>query len=352
MFTFVMLRKHADFIIALIGVAIVSIAMFRGEFFEWWYEYTRAHEDWELDEITSVMVASLMAGSLLAIRRSRLLKKANAELAQAQLILKANENEKIMREKMTALGQLSSGLAHEINNSLQPILGLSDIIKANAGKDDTETIECASMIYNSAVHMQSVVKKIMQVSRSGSEEFNEYDVVALLVDVMDFTTGLMPSTTEYTILYSNNFKDQVTGHTARISRTCFVQVMTNMLTNAAYAMKGLEGAVLIEIDMASLNTQDASKRAIQPGSYLAIKVSDKGCGMDQAILTRALEPFYTTKEEGEGIGLGLSTSYGAVRKWGGDLFIESALGVGTSVTFYIPIIAPEAKKKEEYNDAA
>jgi signal transduction histidine kinase len=341
-----MLRKQADFIIAVIGTTIVSVAMFRGEFFEWWYEYTRSHEDWELDEITSVMVAALMAGSLLAIHRSRLLKKANAELAQAQLILKANENEKAVREKMTALGQLSSGLAHEINNSLQPVLGLSDIIRANARKGDTETIECANMIYNSAVHMQSVVKQIMQVSRSGSEEVNEYDVAALLTDVMGFTTSLMPTTTEYSILYSNNFKDQVTGHTARISRTCFVQVVTNMLTNAAYAMKGFEGAVLIEIDMTSLNAQDASIRAIQPGSYLTIKISDKGCGMDEAILTRALEPFYTTKEEGEGIGLGLSTSYGTVRKWGGDLFIESALGVGTSVTFYIPTNGPEVKKKE------
>ena len=342
-------RKYIDFIIGIIIVIAVASFLASIEFFEWWFHMTREYEDWELDEVMNTLIAVLIAGTILAVRRQRTLKKTMEKLEQSRSKIDAYEKQKNMQEKMSALGQLSSGLAHEIGNSLQPILGLSEIIKRKAGKQtegekyDEEIEEFSDMIYRNALHMRSLVEKIMLASRGGSENVKHHNTLEALNDTLYFTIELMPTTSEYIIkILDEKFMDT----SIKISRTGLIQVLTNLIKNAVHAMDDT-GKVIITADKIRLNAQIALAWSVEEGDYACIEVIDTGHGMSEEQAYRAFEPFYTNKEEGEGTGLGLSTSYQIVHDWGGYITIKSAIDEGTTMSVYIPLKNNADLKNEE-----
>jgi signal transduction histidine kinase len=330
--------EKLDLLVAALIMAVLTILMVRYSFFDWWYDVTRAHESWELDESMSFVAAGLVAGSILSLRQNARLVRMFRKLKKTEEQLRIHEKEKILREKLAALGQLSSGLAHEINNSLQPILGLSELIKINAIQSGTTITECAGMIYDNALYMREIVRKIMIVARDGSEEIGVYKATEFLPKAMSFTVGLMPTTMTYQVVWADGINQVLDQDDIHISRTDVVQVITNLLTNARYAMQE-RGEIVITISTMTFSHQAAAASDILPGKYIRVAVEDKGCGMDAGTVAHVFEPFFTTKPEGEGTGLGLSMSYGLVRKWGGTMDVSSAPGEGTTICFYIPIIA-------------
>ena len=336
------LQRYADAWVALFMTAFLSILMIQMEFFEWWFDFTRKYEKWELDEVIVIVFAAMFAGTIVAIRRNAFLTHILEDLAESQAKLKVYESERNKREKMAALGALSSGISHEINNSLQPILGLSELIEMRADAKDEITQECAETIKKNALHMRSIMQQVMQVSRSEDADDTPYIVSDLMEDVVMFTGGLLPKTVEYKLSYTTSAKSKITQRQVLINRTSVVQVLTNLMTNAAHAMDN-QGEVDIEVDYVYVGPAEAIKHSIRSGDYACVYVSDNGCGMEEGEVQKMFEPFYTSKPEGEGTGLGLSVSYGLVRKWGGDIFAESEKGKGTTVSFYIPIQLEEIK---------
>ncbi|HEY3668694.1 MAG TPA: ATP-binding protein, partial [Polyangiaceae bacterium] len=123
------------------------------------------------------------------------------------------------------------------------------------------------------------------------------------------------------------------------------QIIMNLCTNAAHAMKGKQGQISLEI--AELTVQDAVPKPhveLEAGSYVRLTVSDTGHGMDAATVTRIFEPFFTTKGSGEGTGLGLSVVHGIVKEYGGVVTVDSELGRGTTLGIYLPACRPSERR--------
>ena len=114
------------------------------------------------------------------------------------------------------------------------------------------------------------------------------------------------------------------------------QVLVNLATNAREAMPG-GGRLSVSVSQVELNTAGAVRGPEMPqGPYVALRVSDTGCGMDLETQAKIFEPFFTTKPRGQGLGLGLATVYGTVKQSGGFIYCDSAVGMGTTFTVYLP----------------
>jgi signal transduction histidine kinase len=129
---------------------------------------------------------------------------------------------------------------------------------------------------------------------------------------------------------------------AAINRTQLTQVLTNLIVNAAHAMKG-RGTITVTLDRVEPDKRAAATLEIEAGRpYLTLAVADTGHGMDAATQKRIFEPFFTTKPIGEGTGLGLPVAYGILKSWNGATGLTSRVGIGTVFTLYIPIVPAAA----------
>jgi CheY-like chemotaxis protein len=126
------------------------------------------------------------------------------------------------------------------------------------------------------------------------------------------------------------------------------QVVMNLCTNAVYAMKNTGGRLDVAVEPVSLGLDsEALTPSLTVGDYLCLRVTDSGCGMDDDTRHKALDPFFTTKPEGEGTGLGLSVVHGIVRAHHGDIVIQSVVGEGTTVSVYLPVVATAAESPDK-----
>ncbi len=316
----------SDFFLAALIIVACTAPMVHYEFFEWWYDLTRQYETWQLDEAICVLFGILLAGTVMEVRHNRRLSRALADLSASQQSLITSKKEEFQSKKMAALGQLSSGIAHEINNALQPVLGLSQVIILNAPQENPLVKEASIMIHESARHMRMIVQNILSFSRTGSSSRHTTESLKLLKDTLDFSTSVLPSSLEFNIVYKDGAETQLAVAAIQIDRTELIQVFTNILANSAHAMKDT-GTITITISTSNENG----------GDYLRVCISDTGCGMDKGTMDRIFEPFYTTKPEGEGTGLGMSTVYGIIKSWGGSISVSSTLGIGTDIAFTVPL---------------
>jgi CheY-like chemotaxis protein len=177
------------------------------------------------------------------------------------------------------------------------------------------------------------VRRILTFSRqSPQKERRPIHVHPVVVEVTKLLRSTLPATIEIeTRLNAENAV--IVGDATQIH-----QVVMNLATNAAFAMRDRQGRLTISMDVCHL---DATSAQVHPdlaaGAYVHLTVSDTGCGMDGATLKRIYEPFFTTKGPGEGTGLGLSVVHGIVKDHGGAIFVESTLGVGTTFQIFVPL---------------
>lgn len=234
-------------------------------------------------------------------------------------------------QKMEALGQLSGGVAHEINNLLQPMLALSELGVDLADRDPVKVRRYFEVIASSGRKARDVVRQILTFARRDAPQLAPHPVATLVEDALSLLqSGLPPGMTIE--------QDLAIGETkALVSPTQVSQIMMNLVKNAADAMKG-EGVVTVQLALVELDLAAAAALTLAPGSWIRLRVSDNGCGMDAYTLSRVFEPFFTTKDVGKGTGLGLSVVYSIVTGWGGVLKLESEVDQGTAAMVYIPAV--------------
>ncbi|MGB6300983.1 MAG: ATP-binding protein [Rivularia sp. (in: cyanobacteria)] len=238
-------------------------------------------------------------------------------------------------QRLQSLGMLASGIAHDINNLLTPVLGIADLLKYSFPDADVETHNLLDILKTNARNAAELVKQILSFSRGVEEKRTVIQVGQLISEVKDFALSSFPKSIvidtyipEKSWLISGDF-------------TQLHQVLMNLCINARDAMP--EGGTLsISVDNLFI---DESYVQICPdaktGAYIVITVMDMGNGIHPEIVDQIFEPFFTTKLDG-GTGLGLSTVKTIVENHGGFINLYSKPGEGTVFKIYLPALQQEA----------
>jgi PAS domain S-box-containing protein len=240
-------------------------------------------------------------------------------------------------QKMEALGTLAGGVAHDLNNLLAPILLHADVGLA-ATRDGDEAATALRRISESALRAREVVQRILGSGRPIVASRRAVD----LGTVLDDTAGLLRGTLAAGIELRLRLPGEpaiVLGDAVELG-----QVVMNLCTNAAQAL-GSEGEIDISLEPVDLTAPlDAAGGAVAPGAWLRLRVRDAGRGIAPEDLPRVFEPFFTTRRDEQGTGLGLAMVHGIVQRHGGAVRVASAPGRGSTFEVWLPRadVAPEA----------
>jgi len=236
------------------------------------------------------------------------------------------EAEEAMRQaqKMETIGQLTGGVAHDFNNLLTPIVGALDLTRRRLPSDDERSRALIDGALQAADRARVLVQRLLAFSRRQHLRPRAVDVAALVEGMRDMMSRLLGSTIEIRIEVGDGlFAAQVDPNQLELA-------LLNLAVNARDAMGG-QGVMSIGVAAEIAGAGDP----LAPGRYARLSVTDNGCGMDEATLLRATEPFFTTKGM-SGTGLGLSSVQGLAEQSGGRLDLRSAPGRGTTVTLWLP----------------
>jgi signal transduction histidine kinase/CheY-like chemotaxis protein len=256
------------------------------------------------------------------------------ERAIQDLLDEKREKEKLREQflqaqKMEAVGQLAGGVAHDFNNILTAILGLSEFLLQNPGDKETMSADITE-IKTAAQRAAVLTRQLLAFSR---QQVLKPRILDLSVTIAEMDKMLRR------VLNENiDLKTVVSPRLAAVKADPgqIEQVLMNLVVNARDAMPN-GGRLTIELANVEL-TKDYVKEHLgaSEGPHVMLAVSDTGAGMDKITISRLFEPFFTTKEKGKGTGLGLSTVYGIIKQSGGSIFVYSEIGKGSSFKVYLP----------------
>ncbi|MXP62677.1 hybrid sensor histidine kinase/response regulator [Roseomonas sp. M0104] len=274
----------------------------------------------------SLLALALAALGLLWLERQR----TQADLEMARREREAMLERLAQSQRMEALGRLAGGVAHDFNNVLQAVLGGAKTIQRRA--EDTKAVQrMAGIVVEAAERGASVTRRLLAFARRGELRAEAVEVGALLASLREVLT--------YTL--GANIKVQVeappTLPRLLADRGQLETVLVNLAINGRDAMAPLGGGTLTLSAAAEVvSPGGAGELGLAAGSYVRLAVTDTGTGMDAAVLARAAEPFFTTKPQGKGTGLGLAMAKGFAEQSGGAIRIRSQLGRGTAVLLWLP----------------
>lgn len=240
----------------------------------------------------------------------------------------------LQSQKMESIGRLAGGIAHDFNNILTAIIGYSEMGLARVDRGDFLS-ECFSVINESGQKAAALIRQLLVFSRKSTVESQVLNV-ADIVEHMAKILGRMIGEDIRLILQTRTPVSSVLADPVHIE-----QVVMNLVVNARDAMPQ-GGELTIRVADAELDGSYADRHLdVSCGSYVLLEIRDSGLGMSPEVQARIFEPFYTTKQSGEGTGLGLSTVYGIVKQLSGHIAVESDEGRGTVFRVYFPACATQ-----------
>ena len=232
-------------------------------------------------------------------------------------------------QKLEALGTLAGGIAHDFNNILSAILGYTELTLDDVPPESRAWHQLQHVL-SAGQRAKDLVHQILTFSRHGEQAAQPVPLAPLVTEALTLLRAALPST----IAIHCELHEE-TG-TVMADPTQLHQVLMNLCTNAAHAMRDAGGVLTVGLDACAITAAEALHPALAPGAYLRLLVRDTGHGMPPAIMDRIFEPFFTTKAIGEGAGMGLAVVHGIVTKCGGVITVESAPGCGTTMMVYLP----------------
>ncbi|MCG8556627.1 MAG: PAS domain-containing protein, partial [Proteobacteria bacterium] len=232
-------------------------------------------------------------------------------------------------QKMQAVGQLAGGVAHDFNNLLTAMIGFADLLLERHGPDDPDFGDIMQIKQN-ANRATNLVRQLLAFSRKQKLEPVILDVTESLSELTHMLGRLLGETVELRMRHGRDLGP------VRVDKGQFDQVIINLAVNARDAMP--TGGVL-SVTSSRLALAEPLRREVDPvpaGNYVRIDVADTGTGIPADVLAHIFEPFFSTKQVGEGTGLGLSTVHGIIHQSDGYVLVESAPGAGTTFSILLP----------------
>ena len=239
-------------------------------------------------------------------------------------------------QKLDTIGQLTGGVAHDFNNLLMAVLGSLQLLRKRL-PEDPRLMRLLDNALQGAERGAALTQRLLAFARRQELKPEAVDVAHLVGSMED----LLQRALGPTVVFQKRLPDGLQA--VRVDSNQLELALLNLAVNARDAMP-LGGAVTISATNETLDGRQASTIAVPPGAYVCISVSDNGSGMDEATLSKATEPFFTTKGPGKGTGLGLSMVHGLAAQSGGKLHIRSEVGSGTNVQLWLPQALEQQRK--------
>jgi signal transduction histidine kinase len=267
---------------------------------------------------------------------------AERERADAIEALRNTEKQLVQSQKLEAVGRLAGGISHDFNNLLTVILGYTDISKRNL-KEGDPLLRNLEEIGKASERAASLTRQLLAFSRKQVMQPKVFDVNTVVNDLKKMLRRMIGEDVELRVSTQTDLGN------IKADPVQLEQVIMNLVVNARDAMpRG--GKLSIETSNVYLDESYARDHVgVEPGEYVMLAISDTGCGMDEETRQRIFEPFFTTKESGKGTGLGLSMVYGIVKQSGGNIWVYSEEGRGTTFKIYFPRVTAQAEDYKRSN---
>ncbi len=250
---------------------------------------------------------------------------------RVEAALQKTERQYHQASKMESIGTLAGGIAHDFNNILTAILGYTELAIATVPKE-SRTNRNLQEVLTAGHRAKHLVQQILTFSRQSGQERVSIDIHHIVQEALKLLRATIPSTIEIR-------QNIVSKATTLADPTQIHQVIVNLCTNAEFAMREQGGLLDISLDDVEIKDSSSTDRPnLKPGPYIRLTAKDSGVGMTPEVVERMFDPFFTTKPIGEGSGMGLAVVHGIVTTHGGNIFVESAPGIGTKIEVYLPTI--------------
>jgi PAS domain S-box-containing protein len=247
-------------------------------------------------------------------------------------------------QRLESLGTLASGIAHDMNNILAPIMAIAQLLPMRLPNLNEKNQKLLRILVDSSKRGAQLVKQIMSFAKGEEGKQIPLQPRHLFNELEQIVKSTFPKSIEISIQISTANLWIISADPTQIH-----QVLMNLCVNARDAMPN-GGKLTIFAENFHVNDDYARINLdAKVGNYVMITVSDTGCGMSQEVKERIFEPFFTTKEQGKGTGLGLSTTIGIIKNHGGFINVQSKVGEGSQFQVFLPAI--DTEEIEEADDS-
>lgn len=242
-------------------------------------------------------------------------------------------------QRLESIGMLAGGIAHDLNNILQPILMSIGLLKS--GKSEAANERTLDVLEANARRGADLIRQVLSFARGIHSEKQTIIMKCLLDDIASIIHETFQKNIEVSLSSPQDLWN-ISGNYTQMH-----QVALNICLNARDAMPEGGRLSLTAENVRRKGGPDDRMHGLPPGNYVLLKIEDTGCGIEPQIIDKIFDPFFTTKEPDKGTGLGLATAYGIVNEHGGAIHVESVPGKGSAFYVYLPAIEPDGRESED-----
>lgn len=233
-------------------------------------------------------------------------------------------------QRLELMGTLTSGIAHEFNNLLAPIMGYSILVLEKLPPEETEVYDKVLKIYHTSQRAKTVISRLLELSgKNDNVEFREILLDETIRKTVELANLAKPKNAEVRL------ELQCQGQRILGNETQLSQLLLNLVINAFHAIEEKNGTLVIRTEVSIKQKEELITEA--ENKVVLLRVSDNGMGIAEEILPRIFEPFFSTKQSGKGTGLGLAIVQQIVEEHNAKIFVESKKGQGTTFSIEFPI---------------
>ncbi len=232
-------------------------------------------------------------------------------------------------QKMESIGTLAGGISHDFNNILFPILGNTEILRLEIPADN-QLQDNINEIYAATIRASALAEQILTFARPESHEIKPIEIQPIINEALTLMRSVIPTTIK--------IKQDIEKDCGIIKAdpTHIHQIIMNLTTNAYHAMENTGGELKVSLKNVLVTASDIISSDMKPGEYAYLSIADTGIGMSEDVIEKIFYPFFTTKGNGKGSGMGLSVVHGIVTSLNGAIKVDSKPDKGSKFNIYLP----------------